>query len=297
MGIDPGFRTGCKVVCLDAQGNLLHNENIYPHPPVNQSKEAFAKLQKMIEAYKVEAIAVGNGTASRETEDFLKRQTFNREVQIFIVSEQGASIYSASKIARDEFPEYDVTVRGAVSIARRLMDPLAELVKIDPKSIGVGQYQHDVDQSKLKKSLDQTVENCVNLVGVNLNTASSHLLTYISGLGPQLAQNIVNYRAENGAFASRKELMKVPRMGAKALSNVPASCAYRMPGIRWTTRRCIPESYHIVEQMAKDLGCSVAELITDKRIAPEDTAGTLPLSHRRNADLEGYPARTGEAGA
>lgn len=215
MGIDPGFRTGCKVVCLDAQGNLLHNENIYPHPPVNQSKEAFAKLQKMIEAYKVEAIAVGNGTASRETEDFLKRQTFNREVQIFIVSEQGASIYSASKIARDEFPEYDVTVRGAVSIARRLMDPLAELVKIDPKSIGVGQYQHDVDQTKLKKSLDQTVENCVNLVGVNLNTASSHLLTYISGLGPQLAQNIVNYRAENGAFASRKELMKVPRMGAK----------------------------------------------------------------------------------
>ena len=204
MGIDPGFRTGCKVVCLDAQGNLLHNENIYPHPPVNQGKEAFAKLQKMIEAYKVEAIAIGNGTASRETEDFLKRHTFNREVQIFIVSEQGASIYSASKIARDEFPEYDVTVRGAVSIARRLMDPLAELVKIDPKSIGVGQYQHDVDQSKLKKSLDQTVENCVNLVGVNLNTASSHLLTYISGLGPQLAQNIVNYRAENGAFASRK---------------------------------------------------------------------------------------------
>ena len=195
MGIDPGFRTGCKVVCLDAQGNLLHNENIYPHPPVNQGKEAFAKLQKMIEAYKVEAIAIGNGTASRETEDFLKRHTFNREVQIFIVSEQGASIYSASKIARDEFPEYDVTVRGAVSIARRLMDPLAELVKIDPKSIGVGQYQHDVDQSKLKKSLDQTVENCVNLVGVNLNTASSHLLTYISGLGPQLAQNIVNYRA------------------------------------------------------------------------------------------------------
>ena len=266
MGIDPGFRTGCKVVCLDAQGNLLHNENIYPHPPVNQSKEAFAKLQKMIEAYKIEAIAIGNGTASRETEDFLKRQTFNREVQIFIVSEQGASIYSASKIARDEFPEYDVTVRGAVSIARRLMDPLAELVKIDPKSIGVGQYQHDVDQSKLKKSLDQTVENCVNLVGVNLNTASSHLLTYISGLGPQLAQNIVNYRAENGAFSSRKELMKVPRMGAKAFEQ----CAgfLRRPNAKnpLDNTAVHPESYHIVEQMAKDLRCSVAELIADKEL-------------------------------
>ena len=266
MGIDPGFRTGCKVVCLDAQGNLLHNENIYPHPPVNQSKEAFAKLQKMIEAYKIEAIAIGTGTASRETEDFLKRQTFNREVQIFIVSEQGASIYSASKIARDEFPEYDVTVRGAVSIARRLMDPLAELVKIDPKSIGVGQYQHDVDQSKLKKSLDQTVENCVNLVGVNLNTASSHLLTYISGLGPQLAQNIVNYRAENGAFSSRKELMKVPRMGAKAFEQ----CAgfLRIPDAKnpLDNTAVHPESYHIVEQMAKDLGCSVAELIADKEL-------------------------------
>lgn len=266
MGIDPGFRTGCKVVCLDAQGNLLHNENIYPHPPVNQSKEAFAKLQKMIEAYKVEAIAVGNGTASRETEDFLKRQTFNREVQIFIVSEQGASIYSASKIARDEFPEYDVTVRGAVSIARRLMDPLAELVKIDPKSIGVGQYQHDVDQSKLKKSLDQTVENCVNLVGVNLNTASSHLLTYISGLGPQLAQNIVNYRAENGAFASRKELMKVPRMGTKAFEQCAGFLRIPDAGNPLDNTAVHPESYHIVEQMAKDLGCSVAELIADKEL-------------------------------
>lgn len=266
MGIDPGFRTGCKVVCLDAQGNLLHNENIYPHPPVNQAKEAFGKLQKMIEAYRIEAIAIGNGTASRETEDFLKRQVFSREVQIFIVSEQGASIYSASKIARDEFPEYDVTVRGAVSIARRLMDPLAELVKIDPKSIGVGQYQHDVDQSKLKKSLDQTVENCVNLVGVNLNTASSHLLTYISGLGPQLAQNIVNYRAENGAFSSRKELMKVPRMGAKAFEQ----CAgfLRIPNAEnpLDNTAVHPESYHIVETMAKDLGCSVAELIADKEL-------------------------------
>lgn len=266
MGIDPGFRTGCKVVCLDAQGNLLHNENIYPHPPVNKDKEAFSKLQKMIEAYKIEAVAIGNGTASRETEDFLKRQIFNREIQIFIVSEQGASIYSASKIAREEFPDYDVTVRGAVSIARRLMDPLAELVKIDPKSIGVGQYQHDVDQTKLKKSLDQTVEYCVNQVGVNLNTASSHLLTYISGLGPQLAQNIVNYRAENGPFPSRKELLKVPRMGAKAFEQ----CAgfLRIEGAKnpLDNTAVHPESYHIVEQMAKDLGCSVAELIARKEL-------------------------------
>lgn len=266
MGIDPGFRTGCKVVCLDAQGNLLHNENIYPHPPVNKPKEAFSKLQKMLEAYKIEAIAIGNGTASRETEDFLKQQTFNLNIQIFIVSEQGASIYSASKIARDEFPEYDVTVRGAVSIARRLMDPLAELVKIEPKSIGVGQYQHDVDQTKLKRSLDQTVENCVNQVGVNLNTASSHLLTYISGLGPQLAQNIVNYRTENGAFASRKELLKVPRMGAKAFEQ----CAgfLRIPEAKnpLDNTAVHPESYYIVEQMAKDLGCTVTELITNKEL-------------------------------
>ena len=203
LAIDPGFRTGCKVVCLDAQGNLLHNENIYPHPPINKTGEAASKLRKMIEAYQIEAISIGNGTASRETEDFINSQSFDRQIPVFVVSEQGASIYSASKIARDEFPDYDVTVRGAVSIGRRLMDPLAELVKIDPKSIGVGQYQHDVDQTKLKKALDQTVENCVNLVGVNLNTASSHLLTYISGLGPQLAQKIVNYRAENGAFSSR----------------------------------------------------------------------------------------------
>lgn len=266
MGIDPGFRTGCKVVCLDAQGNLLHNENIYPHPPVNKQKEAFAKLQMMLESYKIDAVAIGNGTASRETEEFLKRQRFSRDVQIFIVSEQGASIYSASKIARDEFPEYDVTVRGAVSIGRRLMDPLAELVKIDPKSIGVGQYQHDVDQSKLKKSLDQTVENCVNSVGVNLNTASSHLLTYISGLGPQLAQNIVNYRAANGAFTSRKELMKVPRMGAKAFEQ----CAgfLRIPQAKnpLDNTAVHPESYCIVEQMAKDLGCTVAELIAGKEL-------------------------------
>ena len=266
LAIDPGFRTGCKVVCLDAQGNLLHNENIYPHPPVGKTGEAASKLRKMVEAYQIEAISIGNGTASRETEDFINQQTFDRQIPVFVVSEQGASIFSASKIARDEFPDYDVTVRGAVSIGRRLMDPLAELVKIDPKSIGVGQYQHDVDQTKLKKALDQTVENCVNLVGVNLNTASSHLLTYISGLGPQLAQNIVNYRAENGAFNSRKELMKVPRMGAKAFEQ----CAgfLRIPGAKnpLDNTAVHPESYHIVEQMAKDLKCTVNELIADKEL-------------------------------
>ena len=266
LAIDPGFRTGCKVVCLDAQGNLLHNENIYPHPPVGKTGEAASKLRKMVEAYQIEAISIGNGTASRETEDFINQQTFDRQIPVFVVSEQGASIYSASKIARDEFPDYDVTVRGAVSIGRRLMDPLAELVKIDPKSIGVGQYQHDVDQTKLKKALDQTVENCVNLVGVNLNTASSHLLTYISGLGPQLAQNIVNYRAENGAFNSRKELMKVPRMGTKAFEQ----CAgfLRIPGAKnpLDNTAVHPESYHIVEQMAKDLKCTVNELIADKEL-------------------------------
>ena len=266
LAIDPGFRTGCKVVCLDAQGNLLHNENIYPHPPVGKTGEAASKLRKMVEAYQIEAISIGNGTASRETEDFINQQTFDRQIPVFVVSEQGASIYSASKIARNEFPDYDVTVRGAVSIGRRLMDPLAELVKIDPKSIGVGQYQHDVDQTKLKKALDQTVENSVNLVGVNLNTASSHLLTYISGLGPQLAQNIVNYRAENGAFNSRKELMKVPRMGAKAFEQ----CAgfLRIPGAKnpLDNTAVHPESYHIVEQMAKDLKCTVNELIADKEL-------------------------------
>ncbi|WP_300697852.1 Tex family protein [uncultured Bacteroides sp.] len=266
MGIDPGFRTGCKVVCLDAQGNLLHNENIYPHPPVGKTAEAVAKLQKMVEAYRIEAIAVGNGTASRETEEFLKRQTFRTDIQVFVVSEQGASIYSASKIARDEFPEYDVTVRGAVSIARRLMDPLAELVKIDPKSIGVGQYQHDVDLAKLKKSLDQTVESCVNSVGVNLNTASSHLLTYISGLGPQLAQNIVNYRAENGAFTSRKQLLKVPRMGAKAFEQCAGFLRIPQAENPLDNSAVHPESYCIVEQMAKDLGCNVAELIANKEL-------------------------------
>lgn len=266
MGIDPGFRTGCKVVCLDEQGNLLHNENIYPHPPVNKPREAFAKIQAMVEMYRIDAIAIGNGTASRETEDFLKKQTFHREVQVFVVSEQGASVYSASKIARDEFPDYDVTVRGAVSIGRRLMDPLAELVKIDPKSIGVGQYQHDVDQGKLKKALDQTVESCVNLVGVNVNTAGVALLTYISGVGPQLAQNIVNYRTENGAFTSRKELMKVPRMGAKAFEQCAGFLRIPQAENPLDNTAVHPESYPVVEQMARDLGCSIRELIADKAL-------------------------------
>lgn len=266
LGIDPGFRTGCKVICLDDQGNLVHNDTIYPHPPVEKKAEATTKLHKMVEAYQIEAIAIGNGTASRETENFVDSLAFEHPVQVFVVSEQGASIYSASKIARDEFPEYDVTVRGSVSIARRLMDPLAELVKIDPKSIGVGQYQHDVDQAKLKKALDQTVENCVNLVGVNLNTASSHLLTYISGLGPQLAQNIVSYRSSNGAFHSRRELMKVPRMGVKAYEQ----CAgfLRIPQAKnpLDNTAVHPESYHIVKQMAKDLGCNITELIANKAL-------------------------------
>lgn len=266
MGIDPGFRTGCKVVCLDGQGNLLHNENIYPHPPVNKPKEAFVKIQAMIETYQIDAIAIGNGTAGRETEDFLKKQTFRREVQVFVVSEQGASVYSASKMARDEFPEYDVTVRGAVSIARRLMDPLAELVKIEPKSIGVGQYQHDVDQGKLKKALDQTVENCVNQVGVNVNIAGVPLLTYISGVGPQLAQNIVNYRAEHGAFTSRKELLKVPRMGVKAFEQCAGFLRIPQSDNPLDNTAVHPESYPVVEQMAHDLGCSISELIADKSL-------------------------------
>ena len=266
LAIDPGFRTGCKVVCLDAQGNLIHNENIYPHPPVNKPGEAASKLRKMIEAYQIEAISIGNGTASRETEQFVTSQRYDREVQVFVVSEDGASIYSASKTAREEFPDYDVTVRGAVSIGRRLMDPLAELVKIDAKSIGVGQYQHDVDQTKLKASLDQTVESCVNLVGVNVNTASKHLLTYVSGLGPTLAQNIVDYRTENGPFESRRQLLKVPRMGAKAYEQ----CAgfLRIPQAKnpLDNSAVHPESYPIVEQMAKDLNCTVADLIKDKEL-------------------------------
>ena len=266
MGIDPGFRTGCKVVCLDAQGTLLHNEAIYPHPPKSEYAQAARKIVKLVEQYKIEAIAIGNGTASRETEQFVTSQRYDREVQVFVVSEDGASIYSASKTAREEFPDYDVTVRGAVSIGRRLMDPLAELVKIDAKSIGVGQYQHDVDQTKLKASLDQTVESCVNLVGVNVNTASKHLLTYVSGLGPTLAQNIVDYRTENGPFESRRQLLKVPRMGAKAYEQ----CAgfLRIPQAKnpLDNSAVHPESYPIVEQMAKDLNCTVADLIKNKEL-------------------------------
>lgn len=266
MGIDPGYRTGCKVVCLDAQGTLLHNEAIYPHPPKSETALAGRKLVKLVEQYKIEAIAIGNGTASRETERFVTSQRYDREVQVFVVSEDGASIYSASKIARDEFSEYDVTVRGAVSIGRRLMDPLAELVKIDAKSIGVGQYQHDVDQSKLKASLDQTVESCVNLVGVNVNTASKHLLTYVSGLGPTLAQNIVDYRTENGAFHSRKELLKVPRMGAKAFEQCAGFLRIPQADNPLDNSAVHPESYAIVEKMAKDLKCSVADLIKNKEL-------------------------------
>lgn len=266
LGVDPGYRTGCKLVCLDAQGNLLHNEAIFPHPPQNEKGKAAAKVTQLVATYAIDAIAIGNGTASRETEQFITNIRYDRKVQVFVVSENGASIYSASKIAREEFPEYDVTVRGAVSIGRRLMDPLAELVKIDPKSIGVGQYQHDVEQNALKKSLDQTVESCVNLVGVNVNTASKHLLTYISGLGPTLAQNIVNYRAEHGPFTSRKELMKVPRMGEKAFEQ--SAGFLRIPdGKNPLDNSAVhPESYPIVERMAKDLKCSVADLITDKAL-------------------------------
>ena len=272
MGIDPGFRTGCKVVCLDAQGNLLHHEAIFPHPPINHRMQATIHLQQMISNYHIEAIAIGNGTASRETKEFVEDSIQSLPsslgegsgVRIFVVSEDGASVYSASKAARDEFPDEDVTVRGAVSIGRRLMDPLAELVKIDPKSIGVGQYQHDVDQTKLKHSLDQVVESCVNLVGVNLNTASQHLLTYVSGLGPVLAQNIVDYRRENGAFQSRAQLKKVPRLGPAAFQQ----CAgfLRIPDAHnpLDNSAVHPERYALVEQMAKDCGCSVSDLMKDK---------------------------------
>ncbi len=266
MGIDPGYRTGCKIVCLDAQGNLLHNEAIYPHPPQNEKAQASRKISQLVESYNIEAIAIGNGTASRETEQFITNLQYDRKVQVFVVSENGASIYSASKVAREEFPEYDVTVRGAISIGRRLMDPLAELIKIDPKSIGVGQYQHDVDQNLLKKSLDQTVENCVNLVGVNVNTASKHLLTYVSGLGPQLAQNIVNYRAEHGVFHSRRELMKVARMGEKAFEQSAGFLRIPESDNPLDNSAVHPESYGIVEQMAKTANCSVQELISNKEL-------------------------------
>ena len=275
MGIDPGFRTGCKVVCLDAQGNLLHHEAIFPHPPVNHRMQATIHVQQMVQDYHIEAIAIGNGTASRETRAFVEEtlgswplaaepKANSQKPQVFVVSEDGASVYSASKTAREEFPDEDVTVRGAVSIGRRLMDPLAELVKIDPKSIGVGQYQHDVDQTKLKQQLDQTVESCVNSVGVNLNTASQHLLQYVSGLGPALAKNIVDYRRANGAFSSRTQLKKVPRLGPSAFEQ----CAgfLRIPDAKnpLDNSAVHPESYHIVEQMAKDQGCTVGDLIASK---------------------------------
>ena len=263
MGIDPGFRTGCKVVCLDAQGNLLHHEAIFPHPPVNHRMQATVHVEQMVKDYHIEAIAIGNGTASRETSDFIRDLHFDHQVQTFVVSEDGASVYSASKTAREEFPDEDVTVRGAVSIGRRLMDPLAELVKIDPKSIGVGQYQHDVDQSKLKKSLDQTVEHCVNLVGVDLNTASRHLLTYVSGLGPTLAQNIVDYRKEHGAFTSRAELKKVPRLGPAAYEQCAGFLRIRGGKNPLDNSAVHPESYGIVEQMAKDCGCTISALMQD----------------------------------
>ena len=276
MGVDPGFRTGCKIVCLDAQGNLLHHEAIFPHPPVNKRTEAALAIQRMISKYQIEAISIGNGTASRETDAFIKdvlagrynidtKSTSNTaSPQVFVVSESGASVYSASKIARDEFPDEDVTVRGAVSIGRRLMDPLAELVKIDPKSIGVGQYQHDVDQTLLKHSLDQTVESCVNSVGVDLNTASQHLLMYVSGLGATLAKNIVDYRREHGAFTSRAQLLKVPRLGPSAYQQCAGFLRIRDGKNPLDNSAVHPESYAIVEQMAKDQGCSVSDLINNK---------------------------------
>lgn len=266
LSLDPGFRTGCKVVCLDAQGNLLHNETIYPHPPKNETALAMKKIAHLVEQYAIEAIAIGNGTAGRETEQFIQSIHFDRQVQVFVVSENGASIYSASKIAREEFPEYDVTVRGAVSLGRRLMDPLAELVKLDPKSIGVGQYQYDVDQNGLKKALDQTVENCVNKVGVNVNTASKYLLTYVSGVGPQLAENIVSFRAQNGPFKSRKALLNVPKMGAKSFEQSAGFMRVENSDNPLDNSAVHPESYSIVERMARDLKCSVADLLRDENL-------------------------------
>ncbi len=266
LAVDPGYRTGCKVVCLDAEGNLLHNETVYPHPPQNEGKIAARKIASLVSQYKIEAVSIGNGTASRETEHFIKKVRFDRDVSVFMVNESGASVYSASKTARDEFPGYDVTVRGAVSIGRRLADPLAELVKIEPKSIGVGQYQHDVDQGRLRESLDQVVESCVNQVGVNLNTASRHLLTYVSGLGPHLAQNIVDYRKENGPFITRMELRRVSRLGDKAFEQ----CAgfLRIPGAEnpLDNSAVHPESYPIVERMAEDMGATVDDLIKKEEI-------------------------------
>ncbi len=264
LAIDPGFRSGCKIVCLDAQGSLLYNETIYPHAPQNDTLGAIKKISSLSEAYQIEAIAIGNGTASRETEAFIRKIRFKNDIQVFVVSEAGASIYSASKIARDEFPNYDVTVRGSVSIGRRLQDPLAELVKIDAKSIGVGQYQHDVDQTKLNKELDVVVESCVNSVGVNLNTASTSLLSYVSGIGPKLAENIVNYREEHGAFSSRKDIKKVPRLGAKAFEQGAGFLRVKSAKNPLDDSAVHPESYALVEKMAKDLGKKVSDLIGNK---------------------------------
>ncbi|MCG1036489.1 Tex family protein [Polaribacter sargassicola] len=261
LAIDPGFRSGCKIVCLNAQGDLKHNETVFPHAPQNQSFDAIKKISSLAEAHKIEAIAIGNGTASRETEQLIKKIQFKHQVDVFVVSEAGASIYSASKIARDEFPNYDVTVRGAVSIGRRLQDPLAELVKIDAKSIGVGQYQHDVDQTKLKKSLDTTVESCVNTIGVNINTASESLLSYVSGIGPKLAENIVNYRNENGSFSSRNEIKKVPRLGGKAYEQAAGFLRVKNSKNPLDDSAVHPESYAIVDKMAKDINKKVTDLI------------------------------------
>src|SRR5690554_3240795 len=266
LAIDPGFRTGCKVVCLDAQGNLQHNETIYPHAPKNDTKGAMKKISSLADAHKIEAIAIGNGTASRETEQFIKRIQFKNAIQVFVVSEAGASIYSASKIARDEFPNYDVTVRGAVSIGRRLQDPLAELVKIDAKSIGVGQYQHEVDQSKLKNSLDTTVELCVNSVGVNLNTASVPLLSYVSGIGPKLAENVVNYREENGSFSAREDLKEVPRLGKKAFEQAAGFLRIKNGKNPLDDSSVHPESYSVVSKIAKDEGVEIPKLIGNKTL-------------------------------
>ena len=263
LGIDPGFRSGCKVVCLDEKGDLLYNETIYPHPPQNESAMAMKKIRSMVNAYAIEAIAIGDGTASRETEFFIKKIAFDKAIQVFVVSEAGASVYSASKIALDEFPNYDVTVRGAVSIGRRLSDPLAELVKIDPKAIGVGQYQHDVDQTKLKEELDTTVVRCVNSVGINVNTASKHLLSYVSGIGEKLAENIVQYRSENGPFTSRSQLKKVPRLGEKAFQQGAAFIRIHQAKNPLDNSAVHPEAYPIVEKMAKDMGVSVQELIAN----------------------------------
>lgn len=272
LAIDPGFRTGCKVVCLDEQGNLLHNEAIFPHPPANEKVKAIQSVSAMVQKYGIEVIAIGNGTASRETEDFIKKVPLPKGVRVFTVSEDGASIYSASEIAREEFPDHDVTVRGAVSIGRRLMDPLAELVKIDPKSLGVGQYQHDVDQTLLKEKLDNTVESCVNSVGVNLNTASSYLLSYVSGIGPALADNIVEYRTQNGAYTSRKQLLKVKRLGDKAFEQCAGFLRIQDAENPLDNSAVHPEAYHIVDRMARDLKVSAKELVGNAELCAKINA-------------------------